>query len=95
MRIALWSGVLLFLTNYDNFVTRRVLFELTGAPNLAEFRDYTTLHGEFHRLEGGLFPIKESYQYAINNQFYTECNPTSPDTIVYRTFRMRPLQFWN
>ena len=57
---------------------------------------YTTKHGEFKRGQDGLFIFSNSYERVVNDfTDYKRCHPTSPDTVLYRTFKLDPWQFWN
>ena len=87
----------LFMTNYDVFVTRSVLYTIAGLDNLIQFDRFTTIHAEVERIENASFPIKgDGYENMLESFIhYRNCNPASPDTVMYRTFQMRPLQFWN
>jgi hypothetical protein len=57
---------------------------------------YTTRHGEFQRGQNGLLVLGNSYSRVLegfNN--YKRCHPNSPDTVLYRTYRLKIWQFWD
>ena len=56
---------------------------------------YTTLHGEFTAFQETGIIFSNTFK-AVDNRFqdYKRCHPTSPDTVLYRTYSFKPYMFW-
>ena len=56
---------------------------------------YTTLHGEFTAFQETGIIFSNTFE-AVDTRFghYKRCHPTSPDTVLYRTYSFKPYMFW-
>lgn len=71
-----------------------------GAPDRATNTlvgnlQYTTVHGEYTGFQERGILFSNTFE-DVNNRFqlYKRCHPTSPDTMLYRTYRFEPYMFW-
>ena len=58
--------------------------------------EYSTLHGDFQIQQDGI--IVKSYPWSIVSLYFNDykaCRPTSPDTVLYRLYTLKPYQFWD
>ncbi|GAB3895016.1 hypothetical protein GCM10028825_38310 [Spirosoma agri] len=57
---------------------------------------YSTLHGELRTYQDGVIVKGYSWPNVIHRlNGYKECRPTSPDTVLYRLYALKPYQFWD
>lgn len=88
--------VIILLTNFF-FPVRYVLGQMLGRGNSIFAKHYySTKHGYFVAALGGFF-LKDGTWEDIETEFkqYKHCHPTSPDTVLYRRFELKPWQFWD
>ncbi|MBD2757070.1 hypothetical protein [Spirosoma validum] len=98
--IQLLAGFLLiiFLANFFS-PARYALGQFLGRNNsIFSKRQYVTKHGYFAASEGGFFlkGASETWEGVVSRfDRYKQCHPTSPDTVLYRRYQLRPWQFWD
>lgn len=82
------SVLLILLVLLSNYTPLKTIFK--GLP----VYDYATEQNEFKSSE---IPWKGSkFQKTLNSfEEFKRDNPNSNDTILYRTFKINPLEFWN
>lgn len=58
--------------------------------------EYATLHGEVRTYQDGVIVKGNSWPNVMHTlNGYKECRPTSPDTVLYRLYALKPYQFWD
>ena len=58
--------------------------------------DYSTLHGELRTHQDGVIVKGYSWSNVVHTlNGYKRCRPTSPDTVLYRLYKLQPYQFWD
>lgn len=99
-RLWLTGGILFFVILSNFFLPVRwiVAFILPEKQqeSISGIWLYTTEHGEFQRGQEGLIVFSNSYERVTTGfDEYVKCHPTTPDNVLYRTFKLEPWQFWN
>ncbi|AQG78769.1 hypothetical protein [Spirosoma montaniterrae] len=55
----------------------------------------TTLHGDYKGFHGRGITFGNSFDNVEKRfEFYKQCHPTSPDTVLYRTYTFKPYMVW-
>ena len=87
---------IILLTNFF-FPARLILVIMLGRNNSIYAKHYySTKHGYFVGADGGFFFKGDTWE-SVEREFnkYKGCHPTSPDTVLYRRFELKPWQFWD
>ena len=95
---AIWFSIfvaVILFTNYGGIFRILTVGVVFSDPKFHVINyTYSTAHGEFKMWED---EMKGPHFKDMDTIFksFRECYPTSPDTIVYRTFKKNIWEFWN
>lgn len=93
-KLAFGLIIFMLLANYSGWF-RLLVINFWPDKHITYFR-YTTRHRDFSSEEEFGWKGRRSYaQVADLLDNYRRCQPTSPDTVLYRTFRKEPGEFYN
>ena len=96
------TGLYLLLVNtiWPARMLTAMILDWVGVPGhaligLSGDLQYTTLHGEYTNHQETFIIFSNGWETVWSGfQNYKRCHPSSPDTVLYRTYSFKPYMFW-